>query len=566
VRTGTGRIDVAAGRDFQLGSVTLEDPEDPTLNRVFGAALYTAGRASALPVDFAAPKDGSNTLYGASTPTSAAFGQDGGSIRITAQRDVVGAPVLQQVNNWLFRQGRSSLNDQGQLAFESVGGKPLNTAWWARSDYFGAGVATLGGGNIAVEAASGSVRDLSASVATNAYVAGPLAGGTLREQGGGDLSVKAGTDILGGNFYVQKGRARIHADGSIAAGSVRALDLLAPSVVDADGNALDVFTALRPVLALGDASFDLSAGRRLEIEASYNPTLTRQNRNNISADPNLAIGLEPDSALLRNDIGGSAAQSYKSDYAQYSTFSTYGAQSAVRLTAVGSDLLLSNNALLIAMAGGDDLSQIDAVGQRFASFYKYAPPTVQAASLTGSLTSAQGFSMAPAAKGQLELMAHKSVNLGDGQMPFAGIFMLDFAPNSLSSVAAPALLTSAERSIMNGGGIGLALHTPGQLHAADSEPVRVVALTGDIRGQAGIDSALSAPKSAEILAGRDIQDLGFTLQHNSADAQTLVQAGRDIIDSTNRDHKSPVTHRVTGPGLLTLNAERDIDLAMARAW
>ena len=90
--------------------------------------------------------------------------------------------------------------------------------------------------------------------------------------------------------------------------------------------------------------------------------------------------------------------------------------------------------------------------------------------------------------------------------------------------------------------------------------MRVIALNGDINGQADIAASLSLPKAAEILAGRDIQDLGFVIQHNAADAQTLVQAGRDIIDATNRDHKSPVAHMLTGPGLLTLNAERDIDL------
>ena len=49
----------------------------------------------------------------------------------------------------------------------------------------------------------------------------------------------------------------------------------AVGLLDANGNAVDVFTALRPVLALGDASFDLSAGRKLEIEASYNSTTFR---------------------------------------------------------------------------------------------------------------------------------------------------------------------------------------------------------------------------------------------------------------------------------------------------
>jgi hypothetical protein len=138
--------------------------------------------------------------------------------------------------------------------------------------------------------------------------------------------------------------------------------------------------------------------------------------------------------------------------------------------------------------------------------------------------------------------------------------MLDFAPSSISNVVTPKLVTDSERNIMTGRGFGLAQHSPSQMHADDLQPVRVIALSGDINGQAGIASSLSVPKSAEISAGRDIRDLGFVIQNSRSDAQTLINSGRDIIDSTNRDHASPVAHFLTGPGLLTLNAGRDIDL------
>jgi filamentous hemagglutinin len=54
--------------------------------------------------------------------------------------------------------------------------------------------------------------------------------------------------------------------------------------------------------------------------------------------------------------------------------------------------------------------------------------------------------------------------------------------------------------------------------------------------------------------------LGFAIQHNSATDITTVQAGRDFIDSTNVTISSPVKHVVTGPGLMALQAGRDIDL------
>jgi hypothetical protein len=221
---------------------------------------------------------------------------------------------------------------------------------------------------------------------------------------------------------------------------------------------------------------------------------------------------------------------------------------------------LSNNAQLIANASGGNLGGEGSVATAYTPLYAYMPPTLQAAALSGNLGSAQGFSLAPSASGQLELLAQKSVSLASNAVLYSGISVLDFAPGSLSNLTAPSLLNATDRKIMTGGGTGLALHAPGQLHADDAQPARVIALTGDINGQADTVASLNLPKAAEILAGRDIQDLGFRIQQDGAAAQTLVQAGRDIIDSTNRDHASPVAHVMTGPGLLTLNAERDIDL------
>ena len=126
------------------------------------------------------------------------------------------------VNNWLFRQGRSvSLN--GKSSFEELErnsnpGTPcslrkcLTTAWWARSDYFNQSLATLGGGDLSV-VAGGSIRNIYASTATNAFLGenSPIA--SLNENGGGDLRIYATGDIAGAAIYVQKGKAGHAATG-----------------------------------------------------------------------------------------------------------------------------------------------------------------------------------------------------------------------------------------------------------------------------------------------------------------------------------------------------------------
>jgi filamentous hemagglutinin len=553
VRTGTGRIDVAAGRDVRLGTVTLPDVDgDHTLDQVFGAALYTAGRASVLKNGFTAPQNASNSLYGSAGNTSASFGTQGGGVTVAASRDVVGAQVPQLVNNWLFRQGRSGLDKNGNLVFEQVKAnnklQTLNTAWWARTDYFSQGLATFGGGDISVTA-GGSVKDLSASVATNAYIPGATPTGTaLHEQGGGDLAVHAGADILGGSFYVQKGKAVLHADGSIAGGKQTALDLVASARSDDS-----VYSALRPVLALGNASFDLSAGRNLEIETVYNPMLTRQSVNNVQS------GLNPFSSFLDFDNQNTSALNYKKQYAQYSSFSTYGNNSAVRMTAVGGNVLLSNNALLVAASGGSAQPLSD-YGNQLAALFGYAPAVYNAAALTGNLTSAQGFSVAPSATGQLSLLAGQSVKLSSNNILYPGIVMLDADPAAMSSPKAPTLLQQSDLNLLRGAVTGLSAHTAGMLHANDEVPVRIVAKAGSIEGQSDTVASLILPKRAEIIAGQDVRDLGFTVQHNRASDETIVQAGRNFIDSTNTASSSPVKHVVAGPGLLSLQAGRDIDL------
>ena len=558
VRTGTGRIDVAAGRDVTLEKVTYLDPDGEALfNRDFGAALYTSGRASALPTTFVAPKNPVNNVYdtqdfGEGAPTVAGFGRDGGGISIQAQRDVNGAALPQLVNNWLFRQGRSGLGADGVPAFEKVGDAWLNTAWWARPDYLASGVATLGGGDVRVSALTGSVTDLSVSVATNAYATGvTLAAATLHEQGGGNLSVTAGVDIRGGKFYVQKGQATLRAKGSIGAGGFKALDVMAPKKTDADGFDIDVFTALRPVLAVGDARFDVSAGQHLAVESIYNPMLTAQSLNNVAA------GVDPEAVRLDFANVSQSALDYKQRYAQYSAFSTYSADSGVQLTAVSGDLLLSNNVLLVANSAGSGL------GNGSPALYAFAPPSLRAAALAGSLSSEQGLVLAPAAAGQLALMAGQSVGLGGGGVFFNGLTMLDNDPSAMSRPAAPTLLRANDVRQLTGNLNGLAAHTPGQLHALDDSPARIVALKGDVTGQSGNRLVLTLPKLAEILAGRDVRDLGFAIQHSGRSDETRLVAGRDVVDTTNISDSSPVAHSVSGGGLLTIQAGRDIDLGNA---
>jgi hypothetical protein len=412
------------------------------------------------------------------------------------------------------------------FAKDSVGAS-LNTAWWSRPDYLGAGLATLGGGDITVAALQGSVVDLTASTATNAYMPGaaPLAT-ALVQQGGGDLLVRAGKDIAGGQYYVQKGNMTLQANGAVAAGNLQALDNLQ------DGT---VFRAMRPVLALGDASAQVTAGGNIAVETIYNPTLTLQSKLNAKVT-SFETASEPSS--------------------QYSNFLSYGAQSNVGLTSIGGDVLLAGGAKLVADASLDGLGLSGrSIPQKFWQLMALAPPSLSLAALSGDVRNNGGLGMAPASRGTLNIYAQKDIILQSD----APLVILDADPAALSSVAAPSLLNGSDLDALVGKSTGLAAHTSGGLHSNDPTPVRLVALQGDISGL-GKAAMFIVPKRLEMRAGGDIVDVGFVAQHLAAEDVSMVVAAGNLTNSTDYNKASPVKQVLAGPGLLVLNAKGSINL------
>ncbi|QJD30273.1 filamentous haemagglutinin family protein [Methylococcus geothermalis] len=243
VRTGTGDIDVEAGRDVILTNA--------------GSSIYTAGR----PTDtqrYGNFKNGfvAFQFYGE-------YPVDGGDINISAGRDVVGARTGQFFDGWLVRTGNwtESASHQGETptAWAVAIGGPVGTS--AQQGTFQQNVGALGGGNITVEAGR-DVSDLSAVIATTGKQVGTVSKpndpsdtgfntNEVQVSGGGNLTVSAGGDVLGGTFYTGKGIGEISARGAIK------------------GSA----NGLGPVLALGDSRFSLSAGQDIELGAAINPTV-----------------------------------------------------------------------------------------------------------------------------------------------------------------------------------------------------------------------------------------------------------------------------------------------------
>lgn len=530
LRTGTGNIDLAAGHDVILGSV------ESLAGELLSAQVYTAGRASGTG-SFTAPSIALNSAYGAlsTNKAQAQYAVDGGDIGIFAQHDVQGVATQQLFTDWLYRQGQTKLDNSGNTVF--AGASPSKsgyaTSWWVQYDRFNQGLATFGGGDIHVTASTGNVSNLSLAAATTAYVDG-VPGTAVTERGGGDVDVHAGGDIRGGTFYAQKGNVALNAGGDITYGDrvIEYTDTYTYELVSMN---------VLPVIALGDGVASVVARGDVTVEGVLNPTLVPQSATNqVSANAN----------------------------SSYSYFGSYSKDSGVSLLSMAGDVTLRNSQNVLRRINRIDPElprSIENLDSGLNLFYTCYPGSLKAVSAGGDIDVLAGFSMAPSPTGQLSLLAAGSVKVGTARQgeDTSSIVMLDRDPALMPSTSRPAGNESIpDETLLSAlGGIvqGLASHTSGGLHAGDSEPVHVVADSGDIVGLSDVDYTLVSAKAADISAGGDITNFGLYAQHLTADQVTSVVAGGNIVAPTEVDGSSSVAFRIGGPGRFEMLAGKGID-------
>lgn len=231
IRTGTGSIEMAAGRDIALRTASNTP-----------AVVYVAGTKVTPPADFI-------------TPDGAVFSERGGRLSLNAGRDIGSAASNQLINNWLFRTGRM---DTGTSTFNETS----YLAWWSRFDLYKQGVGSFGGGNVVVNAGR-SISDLSVVAPTSAYLASAVADvSKLVTLGGGDIDIRAGADVRGGSYMLGRGVGSIRAGDAIAGGA---------SLSTAIGS-------VAPVLGLMDGQWRLAARGDLSVGGVFNPTMFSMTR------------------------------------------------------------------------------------------------------------------------------------------------------------------------------------------------------------------------------------------------------------------------------------------------
>jgi filamentous hemagglutinin family protein len=617
IRTGTGDIDIWARGDVQL------------LNPL--ATIYTAGTQAAAMADFDLPNlDYRNDKIG---PTQgpiypAQYSLAGGNVTISAQNDIahyllqgfgaaaklVPDSTRELPNNWLYRRGWLD-PATGQFGVSHPGTNEVaSTSWWIDYSNFFEGVGALGGGNITMIAGR-DIKNVDAVIPTNARLPkGAPDASKLLELGGGDLVVRAGRDLDGGVYYVERGKGVLNAGASIHTNSTRAA-LTQGDITNLQirGIVPDPVTWLPTTLFAGKSSFDVTARGDLILGPVANPFLLPQGINN--------------------------------SFYEKSYFSTYATTDVITISSLGGTITLKDSATGGAGSLSDWFQKVllfDSFKQSFASrsqpwlrlvegditpFATVAalmPGTLRVTAFSGDINTVGRLILSPSPQGTIDLFASGSINgvqvngLDDPtqlvslsnprRWGSSTINLSDANPLNIPGVASPisfqapttgfngaswaitpANILDAANILFNESGATegafavvetkQALHAPGPLHADDPDPVHLYAQGGNISGL-----TLFSGKQSRIIAGRDLSDIGLYLQNVAETDVSLVAAGRDIIAyspnsplrllaQTPGNVLIPTVGKlaasansgdiqISGPGTLELLAGRNLDLGV----
>lgn len=469
VRTGTGSIDIAAGRDFVM---TSSD-----------AVVYTSGVAAA--ANPASTSTDPNPAAGITNP----WVKEGGSIRISAQQDAVGTSD-QWINDWLRRPRGSLVNSR-------------LSGWWAYRPNFQQNIASFGGGDIEI-AAGRNVDKLSAMSPTSGRVSTVNGVAQLDVQGGGNLLIEAGGDVLGGEYLVGRGTGVIRAAGKVGLAK------------DADGLVVTPATQLYLMGESDDvsrrqASMRIDAVGDIALQSVDNPTI---------------LQIRQSSGPGANFAGGQ-----NSAY-----FYTYSENSRVDLSSMAGDITLGSVPLEKPFAGF-----AASRGSAYAA-------SLSAVAFDGSIrgladsdggAAAQPLTLFPSATGSLRLLAGQDVT-------GLNIVGSDRSPSTVSAWNRNDENTAAETGNTF---LDLGVSTPRIVSRPQSDGYAydVQALAGSLN-----DSSFTFPAVSRLRAGLDIARVEAILQNLSEGDTSLVRADAGEL--------RPNGISIGGPGRLLMQAGSSVDI------
>jgi filamentous hemagglutinin family protein len=466
VTSGTGNISIAAGHDFHI--------DNPL------GVVYTSGAPVAGVVD-----------------SYERWATGGGNITITAQHDATGSSA-EWINDWLRRTASGVNGDLG--------------AWWAYRSNFEDGVGALGGGNVKI-AAGNDINDLSAVIPTSGRLYSPnpliIQVGRSKEigpgpfyldvEGGGNLSVSAGNDIVGGQYLVALGTGSIKAGGTIGANTATEFYLMGEN----ENSARQV------------ATLSVAAAGSVNVQSIVDPTELAQPA---------SVGNDPSISANRFSAVN---------------FLTYSANSEVSVKALGGDISVNGKPLAQVPLNPQDGAPGTGLFSDPTNGIEW-PASVTLDAFQGSVTSSSAsFVTYASPSGSINVLAGQSVtnlNLAQSDNPLPGT-----GANSLSNWRYP----DGQNSIT-----GIAFITGGITQFTSTAPFvdDIVALDGSVN-----NSIFLFPARSRIWAGDDVIGVQATLQNTNASDLSEIVANTGSIDPSQQE-----TISVGGPGQLLVQAGSSI--------
>jgi filamentous hemagglutinin family protein len=557
LRTGDGDIRMNAARDIDLqggDKVLYRQPKglpagiaaevDGRASQLGGTAVYTAGVRVGAATLIAQKADGSVGSAIIDEAMVATLAEDRLSVPTPALRTDRGPVLAHDGGALAARAGRDVLGRLDDWSGQA-------TLW----QYDGVGLTNLDGLGL-------QPRDGTVGTSFQTWRAGSLAdagdiAGILPEYfrsglgalAGGDVDVAAGRDVRDLTVALDSGAAKTLGADTVLA-SFGAGNLTVASGRDLVGGQFDI--------SAGQARFDVGgdvvrlvrpAPRDADIVESDATTIRLDNatvdlaaRGRVAALDSYGLGVRRGAPLNSADTN---------DRRAYSDASLYAPVTALRVTALGD----------IGFAGGD-----------------FVAPTLELASLRGSVGVANQTTLYPSPIGQLSL-------LSAGDIGNLSIAMLDIDPSYLvqSAFSNGSVVFEPRTNRLGSNAQGAQLlqlpasfpgvnslvdevtrrlqHNSNITHRDDRQVARVYT-DGSLA-----DASINLAKAANVRAGVDIVDTYFVGQNVRASDETRISAGRDITASNQsvglgvkdqRPYYGGTTFILGGPGTLSVEAGRNL--------
>jgi hypothetical protein len=477
VRTGTGDIDLIAGRDIVIGGP--------------GAGAYTAGVPAVAPGGTPSdPYSAVPSAVGTALPTGVlvpstdllmSFPTGGGDLVVRAGEDVIGATVpTPGVSSWQLREGGGSFAAAGQTSRH-----PILPEWGVNLAAYNWNFGTLGGGDLTLSAGRDALN-ITAAAADSLL---PQYGGSTQYVRGGGLSFTAGRDIGSAEVFLADGTGTVVARGALTA--------VRPSQNPNDPNVGSAFF-------LQSSTIDVTSRLGMAVDGVFNPT---------------ALGQLSTVKLL-------SGKSYFS----------YDANSSLGLQAVSGDVVLGAATASAPTLLGLALSNANGVGNGVlpASLSVEAPG---GNILFGGGIGTNGtMVLYPSPSGQLELLAGHDIT---GILGVTRLTMSDAAAGTYASLASPLGLTTVGGAAFSGNihgtdAVPAFLTAGGQiagLSLSIPKPARIVAGT-DIVDLAYAGQNLASTDQTVFMAGRDLlysqSNVGGNAISVGGPGDVAILAGRTV--------------------------------------